>query len=60
MFHDPNEDGVNESQPLGSIPDSEEYEEDMPVGDLEPGIAEENLAILDQSYASGFADDDAS
>jgi hypothetical protein len=39
MFRDPNEDGVNESQPPGSIPDFEEYEDDIPIGDLEAGLA---------------------
>ena len=60
VFRDPNEDGVNESQPPGSIPDFEEYEDELPVGDLEPGIAAENLAILERSRASEFAEDDGS
>lgn len=60
MFRDPNEDGVNESQPFGSIPDVEEHEDDIPMGDLEPGVAEENLAILERSYALEFAEDDVS
>lgn len=60
MFRDPNEDGVNESQPPGSIPDFEEYEEDIPVGDLEPGVAEANLAILEQPCVSEFAEDHGS
>jgi hypothetical protein len=57
MFRDPNEDGVNESQPPGSIPDCDDYEDDIPFGDLEPGIAEANLAILSVSQ---LAEDDGS
>lgn len=60
MFRDPNEDGVNESQPPGSVPDFEDYEDDIPVGDLEPGIADENLAILERSSVSESAADDQS
>ena len=60
MFRDPNEDGVTESQPPESIPDFEEYEDDIPTGDLERGVAEENLAILDRSCVSEFAEDDRS
>jgi hypothetical protein len=60
MFRDPNDDGVNESQPPGSNPDFEEYEYDIPVGDLEPGVAETNLAVLEKSCVSEFAEDDGS
>jgi hypothetical protein len=60
MFRDPNEDGVNESQPPGSIPDFDNYEDDIPVGDLEPGVAEANLAILERSSTPEFAGDDES
>ncbi|HKD02630.1 MAG TPA: hypothetical protein VKB77_09390 [Terriglobales bacterium] len=60
LFRDPNEDGVNESQPFGSIPDPEEYEDDTPVGELEAGIADENLAILERSCAAEFAEDEGS
>jgi hypothetical protein len=60
MFRDPNEDGVNESQPPGSVPDFEDYEDDIPVGDLEPGIADENVAILERSSVSESAGDDES
>jgi len=60
VFRDPNEDGVNESQPLGSIPDFEEYNNEIPLGDLEPGIAEDNLAILERSFVLEFAEDDRS
>jgi hypothetical protein len=60
MFRDPNEDGVNESQPPGSIPDFDAYEDDIPVGDLEPGIAEANLAILERPFVLEFAEDDRS
>lgn len=60
MFRDPNEDGVNESQPPGSIPDFDEHEDDIPMGDLEPGVAEENLAILERSYALEVAEDEGS
>lgn len=61
MFRDPNDDGVNETQPFGSHPDSGELdEEDLPLGDLEPGVAEANLAMLDEPYSSEFAADEAS
>jgi hypothetical protein len=61
MFRDPNDDGVNESQPFGSHPDFEELDdEDLPLGDLEPGVAEANLAMLDAPYHSEFAADEAS
>ncbi len=60
MFRDPNEDGVNESQPPGCVPDFDDHEDDIPVGDLEPGIADENLAILERSCALEFAEDDGS
>ena len=61
MFHDPNDDGVNESQPFGSHPDFEEPdEEDLPLGDLEPGVAEANLAMLDEPHHSEIATDEAS
>ncbi|MGH9629195.1 MAG: hypothetical protein ACRD7E_12810 [Bryobacteraceae bacterium] len=50
---------MNRSRP-GSIPDFEEFEDDIPIGDLEPGIGEENLAILDRSCVSEFAEDDGS
>jgi hypothetical protein len=60
VFRDPNEDGLNESQPPGAVPDFEEDEEDLPMGDLEPEIAEGNLAILDRSCSSELAEDDAS
>jgi hypothetical protein len=60
MFRDPNADGVNESQPPESNPDFEECEDDLPVGDLEPGVAEANLAILEQSRVSEFAEDNGS
>lgn len=61
MFRDPNDDGVNETQPFGSHPDFEEPdEEDLPLGDLEPGVAEANLAMLDEPYSSEFAADEAS
>jgi hypothetical protein len=47
---DPNDDGVNESQPFGSHPDFEgDDTEDLPFDDLEPGVAEANVAMLDQS-----------
>jgi hypothetical protein len=48
---------VNESQPPGCVPDFEDYEDDIPMGDLEPGMAEENLAILERPYALEFAED---
>lgn len=61
MFRDPNDDGVNESQPFGSHPDFGELdEEDLPLGDLEPGVAEANLAMLDEPYSPEFAADEAS
>jgi hypothetical protein len=49
VFRDPNDDGLNESQPAGCIPDFEDVD-DIPCGDLEPGIAEANLAILEQQF----------
>ena len=60
IFPDPNDDGVNESQPFGSHPDFEDDEtEDLPLGDLEPGVAEANLAMLDAAYRSESAADEA-
>jgi len=49
IVRDPNDDGVNESQPPGSIPDFEEDDADLPLGDLEPGVAAANLAILEDA-----------
>jgi hypothetical protein len=49
VFRDPNDDGLNESQPAGCIPDFEDVD-DIVCGDLEPGIAEANLAILEQQF----------
>ena len=61
MFRDPNDDGLNESQPFGSHPDFERLDDDdLPLGDLEPGVAEANLAMLDEPYRSEFAADEAS
>jgi hypothetical protein len=60
MFRDPNADGVNESQPFGSHPDFEDDAEDLPLGDLEPGVAEANLAMVDEPYRSEFAEDEVS
>lgn len=58
-MRDPNDDGVNESQPPGSIPDFEEDEADLPLGDLEPGVAAANLAILEDA-STQFAEDELS
>jgi len=58
MLRDPNDDGVNESQPPGSISDFDEADDaDLPLGDLEPGVAAANLAILEQTN-SQFAEDE--
>jgi hypothetical protein len=54
----PNDDGVNESQPPGSIPDFEDADLDLPLGDLEAGIAAANLAILEEPELSDFAEDE--
>ena len=55
-MRDPNDDGVNESQPPGSILDFEEDDADLPLGDLEPGVAAANLAILKDANTQ-FAED---
>lgn len=56
---DPNDDGVNESQPPGSIPDFEDEDEfDLPLGDLGPGVAEANLALLGKSDPLDFAEEE--
>ncbi|MCZ2078662.1 MAG: hypothetical protein LC130_27160 [Bryobacterales bacterium] len=58
-MRDPNDDGVNESQPPGSIPDFEEDYADLPLGDLEPGVAAANLAILEEANTQ-LAEDELS
>ena len=60
MARYPNDDGVNESQPPGSIPDFEEDDPDLPLGDLEPGVAAANLAILEDRDLFEFAEDEVS
>jgi hypothetical protein len=60
MLRDPNDDGVNESQPPGSIPDfDEEDSADLPLGDLEPGVAAANLAILEEANSQVAEDEPA-
>jgi hypothetical protein len=60
MFRDPNGDGVNESQPLGSHPDFEDDADDLPLGDLDPEVIRANLALLGDPDYSEFAEDSVS
>jgi hypothetical protein len=57
MFRDPNSDGLNESQPFGSHPDFEDQDE-LPFEDLEPGVAEANVALIESSVDPDFGEAD--
>jgi hypothetical protein len=58
MFRDPNSDGLNESQPFGSHPDFEDRDDDLPFEDLEPGVAEANLALIESGLDPDLSETD--